>query len=91
MKSAASLASMIPKATAPEPLITACMPCSTGARSLLSIAVTNDRELSYYKDVGLVGEVFDEQKLSELGGTCAVGHVRYATTGAYRREKPPSP
>ena len=50
------------------------------------IAVTNDRELSYYKDVGLVGEVFDEQKLSELGGTCAVGHVRYATTGAGRRE-----
>ena len=50
------------------------------------IATTNDRELSYYKDVGLVGEVFDEAKLDELGGTCAVGHVRYATTGAGRRE-----
>ena len=50
------------------------------------IATTNDRELSFYKDVGLVGEVFDEQKLDELNGTCAVGHVRYATTGAGQRE-----
>ena len=50
------------------------------------IAVTNDRELSYHKDIGLVGEVFDEAKLDELNGTCAVGHVRYATTGAGQRE-----
>ena len=50
------------------------------------IAVTNDRELKYYKDVGLVGDVFDEDKMDELGGTCAVGHVRYATTGAGMRE-----
>lgn len=50
------------------------------------IAVTNDRELSYHKDVGLVGEVFDEKKLDELNGTCAVGHVRYATTGAGERQ-----
>lgn len=50
------------------------------------IATTNDRELSFHKDVGLVGEVFDEEKLDELNGTCAVGHVRYATTGAGQRE-----
>ena len=50
------------------------------------IATTNDRELSYYKDVGLVGDVFSEDKLRELNGTMAVGHVRYATTGAGRRE-----
>ncbi len=50
------------------------------------IAVTNDREMSYYKDIGLVGEVFDEERLSALNGTCAVGHVRYATTGAGARE-----
>ncbi len=50
------------------------------------IAVTNDRELSFYKDVGLVGEVFQEQKLNELNGTMAVGHVRYATTGGGQRE-----
>ena len=50
------------------------------------IAVTNDRELSYHKDVGLVGEVFDEETLDKLGGTMAVGHVRYATTGAGERQ-----
>lgn len=50
------------------------------------IAAINDRELSFHKDVGLVGDVFNEKILDELGGTMAVGHVRYATTGAGRRE-----
>jgi amidophosphoribosyltransferase len=50
------------------------------------IAATNDRELSFYKDVGLVGDVFNERILDELNGTMAVGHVRYATTGAGKRE-----
>ncbi len=50
------------------------------------IATTNDRELSFHKDIGLVGDVFDEQTLDELNGTMAVGHVRYATTGAGKRE-----
>ena len=46
----------------------------------------NDRELSFHKDVGLVGDVFTEEILDGLGGTMAVGHVRYATTGGGRRE-----
>lgn len=50
------------------------------------IAAINDRELSYHKDLGLVGEVFTEELLEELGGTMAVGHVRYATTGGGKRE-----
>ncbi len=50
------------------------------------IAAINDRELSFYKDVGLVGDVFTEKILDGLGGTMAVGHVRYATTGGGRRE-----
>lgn len=50
------------------------------------IAVTNDRELSYYKDIGLVGDVFGPDILNKLNGTMAVGHVRYATTGEGRRE-----
>ena len=50
------------------------------------IAAITDRELSFYKDVGLVGEVFDAQRLEQLGGTMAVGHVRYSTTGGSRRE-----
>ena len=45
------------------------------------IATINDREQSFYKDVGLVSEVFDKQTLQRLNGTMAVGHVRYSTTG----------
>lgn len=50
------------------------------------IAAINHRELSYHKDAGLVGEVFDPDTLDRLNGTMAVGHVRYATTGGGRRE-----
>lgn len=32
--------------------------------------------------MGLVSEVFDEGKLQKLPGSCAIGHVRYATAGA---------
>ncbi|MDX6680063.1 MAG: amidophosphoribosyltransferase, partial [Solirubrobacteraceae bacterium] len=34
------------------------------------------------RDLGLVNQVFDEQKLRALGGEIAVGHVRYSTTGS---------
>ena len=50
------------------------------------IATMQGLELRFHKDLGLVGEVFDAQKLDELGGTLAVGHVRYSTTGGVRRE-----
>ena len=49
------------------------------------IAAINDREQSFYKDVGLVSEVFDRETLQRLNGTMAVGHVRYATTGRKSR------
>ena len=45
------------------------------------IATINDRELSFYKSHGLVGDAFTEKKLAELDGTMAIGHVRYAATG----------
>ncbi|MFH0838827.1 MAG: amidophosphoribosyltransferase [Candidatus Omnitrophota bacterium] len=35
-----------------------------------------------YKGMGLVGEVFDEEKLDNLKGNIAIGHVRYSTTGS---------
>lgn len=50
------------------------------------IATINERKLSYHKDLGLVGEVFHPRLLEQLGGTMAVGHVRYSTTGDSRRE-----
>ncbi|MCC8076466.1 MAG: amidophosphoribosyltransferase [Clostridiales bacterium] len=50
------------------------------------IAANNNRNITYEKDIGLVGDVFDEETLDRLGGTMAVGHVRYATTGEGMRE-----
>jgi amidophosphoribosyltransferase len=34
------------------------------------------------RDLGLVSQVFDEQKLRALPGDMALGHVRYSTTGS---------
>ena len=50
------------------------------------IAVNNNRDISYHKDMGLVSDVFDEDILNKLNGTMAVGHVRYSTTGESLRE-----
>ncbi len=50
------------------------------------IAVNDDGLFRYYKDTGLVQEVFDEARLRELGqGEIAVGHVRYSTSGDTNR------
>ncbi len=50
------------------------------------IAVNLDREISHYKDIGLVNEVFNEEILQKLPGNMAVGHVRYSTSGGSIRE-----
>ncbi len=39
-----------------------------------------------YKDMGLVNEVFDSEKLEKLNGNIGVGHVRYSTAGSSVRE-----
>ncbi|WP_390881934.1 amidophosphoribosyltransferase [Actinomyces radicidentis] len=46
------------------------------------IATTDGSNILVYKDLGLVSQVFDDRSLSALTGHMAVGHVRYATTGA---------
>ena len=47
------------------------------------IAVNEDRNIRYHKGLGLVHEVFSAERLDALGGgTIAVGHVRYSTSGA---------
>lgn len=45
------------------------------------ISVINEGKTKYYKDMGLVQEVFDDTILDKLEGTIGVGHVRYSTTG----------
>jgi amidophosphoribosyltransferase len=45
------------------------------------IAVSNGRLIRTYKQMGLVGDVFDEAVLEKLEGSRAIGHVRYSTAG----------
>ena len=50
------------------------------------IVVNDDGLFQYYKDVGLVNEVFTSEVIDSLGqGNIAVGHVRYGTTGSSDR------
>jgi amidophosphoribosyltransferase len=50
------------------------------------IATSDGRHLSCQARMGLVAQVFDEDKLSELRGHLAIGHTRYSTTGSSRVE-----
>lgn len=45
------------------------------------IAVSNGKELSVYKNMGLVADVFNPEIIDSLVGNAAIGHVRYSTTG----------
>ena len=45
------------------------------------IAVSDMGVIDYHKDLGLVGEVFNEDNLSKLKGQIAMGHVRYTNAG----------
>lgn len=50
------------------------------------IVVNEDGVFTVHKDPGLVGEVFTEEILRSFpGGSMAIGHVRYGTTGGNTR------
>ena len=46
------------------------------------IAVSDNGRLTVLRDMGLVAQVFTEQKLRGLRGEAAIGHTRYSTTGS---------
>ena len=50
------------------------------------IAVNDDGTIIYYKDMGLVPEVFNDTVLEQLKGKMAIGHVRYYDGGSNYRE-----
>lgn len=50
------------------------------------IAAGQQGNLNLHKDMGLVGEVFNQQILEKLEGRMAIGHVRYSTSGQSVRE-----
>src|SRR5688572_9841534 len=45
------------------------------------IATCEGGHITTLRELGLVSQVFDEQKLRALTGNMAIGHVRYSTTG----------
>ena len=51
------------------------------------IAVANNGQITCYKDVGLVSEVFSAETLEKMPkGRVAIGHTRYSTTGKNTKE-----
>ncbi len=48
------------------------------------IAVADGRYINLHKEMGLVSQVFNEDKLRPLRGHLAIGHTRYSTTGSSR-------
>jgi amidophosphoribosyltransferase len=46
------------------------------------IAAAAGQRITLHKGMGLVGDVFDEDAIQALPGHTAIGHTRYATTGA---------
>jgi amidophosphoribosyltransferase len=46
------------------------------------IAVVKDRNMEIRKGMGLAGDVFNPEILSQMRGSAAVGHVRYSTAGS---------
>ncbi|MDA8344150.1 MAG: amidophosphoribosyltransferase [Thermaerobacter sp.] len=50
------------------------------------IAAISNGQLLLEKGMGLVHEVFTEERLARLQGEMVIGHVRYSTTGASRPE-----
>jgi amidophosphoribosyltransferase len=46
------------------------------------IVVSDGKQLIGARGMGLVYEVFNEEKLQELTGPTAIGHIRYSTTGS---------
>jgi len=46
------------------------------------ISVANGEKIAVYKKRGMVADVFSQDTLDNLEGTCAVGHNRYSTAGS---------
>lgn len=52
-----------------------------GGQEAAGICCESNGKMNIYKGEGLVTEVFDQDKLQNLKGNVAIGHVRYSTAG----------
>ncbi|MFH1847881.1 MAG: amidophosphoribosyltransferase, partial [Candidatus Omnitrophota bacterium] len=46
------------------------------------IVASDGQNVKQHKAMGLVADIFDDKSLAKLTGRCAIGHVRYSTTGS---------
>jgi len=46
------------------------------------ISVSNGEKIAIYKKRGMVADVFSQETLDKLEGSCSVGHNRYSTAGS---------
>jgi amidophosphoribosyltransferase len=46
------------------------------------IASSDGSVITFHKEMGQVADIFSEDILARLPGDCAIGHVRYSTTGS---------
>jgi amidophosphoribosyltransferase len=46
------------------------------------IAISDGHKLRCHKDMGLLAQIFTEEKIASLAGYLSVGHTRYSTTGS---------
>ena len=60
--------------------IMVCMPTTPGQEGA-GMVVAKDGKLTGMKGEGLVKEVFTAEKMKNLYGNAAIGHVRYTTAG----------
>ena len=49
------------------------------------ICAANGGRMKLYKEIGLVSDVFDAERIASLPGHTALGHVRYSTAGGGQR------
>ena len=78
---AGSSACTHPAATSPGSPTSALYALQHRGQESAGIATCEGGHITTLRELGLVSQVFDEEKLRALAGDMAIGHVRYSTTG----------
>ena len=55
------------------------------------IAVSEGNSINYYKNLGMVTDVFNQTTLNNLQGYMGIGHVRYSTSGQAKTQQNTQP
>lgn len=50
------------------------------------IAASDGKKIRLHRDMGLVSDIFNQDIISKLSGSSAIGHVRYSTSGGSERK-----